>query len=503
MSSDQPPDSKISSIISKLITSLYLLTPNTAQKPTEDGAKGVELSSDELGDLSNSVVWRGDDEWSSEVREIRCELLQGKKLSHSEICLRLKTLKLFDKKIKEIDAGLLKYINLKELTLTGNLINHINPDHLPRQLEVLECCYNELSELTDLLSSPPPSLVHLGLSHNTLHCVRFPSHKWSCLLSLDLSNNLLEDLGLIMETLLPLVNLRNLLLMGNPLALVSAYRSYVVDRLPCLSVLDDIAISSDERKLVHGVARKAKNTEFIKKAELELRFDKFTGLPQMILTEDTPEQMIRYYLVVSYQFMPSTQSADNNKTPVDSVVTVSSAAAAAAAVDSKINITSQPQDNASHTSAIRSAPLPYHTRNDCDFSQVHVVSELIGFQEWLQEGLTIKVDLQKATYVRDQVSRPASSKKDKQADKQKSGKKGKLSQLEEPGEDWSSSLLDGTNELNDCLNCNITDSDICGLFQSDAKSATSTEGSVSEVQWSMDVHCMLRKVQTVSDFHKT
>ena len=91
--------------------------------------------------------------------------------------------------------------------------------------------------------------------------------------------------------------------------------------------------------------------------------------------------------------------------------------------------------------------------------------------------------------------------------------------MEEPGEDWScndrvntcigngtvplASLLDGTNELNDCLNCNITDSDICGLFQSDAKSATSTEGSVSEVQWSMDVHCMLRKVQTVSDFHKT
>ena len=45
------------------------------------------------------MVWRGDDEWSSEVREIRCELLQGKKLSHSEICLRLKTLKLFDKKV--------------------------------------------------------------------------------------------------------------------------------------------------------------------------------------------------------------------------------------------------------------------------------------------------------------------------------------------------------------------------------------------------------------------
>jgi len=60
---------------------------------------GVELTSDEYGDLSSSVVWRGDDEWSGEVREIRSELLQGKKLSHSEIRFRLKTLKLVDKKV--------------------------------------------------------------------------------------------------------------------------------------------------------------------------------------------------------------------------------------------------------------------------------------------------------------------------------------------------------------------------------------------------------------------
>jgi len=45
------------------------------------------------------VVWRDDDEWSGEVREIRSELLQGKKLSHSEIHFRLKTLKLVDKKV--------------------------------------------------------------------------------------------------------------------------------------------------------------------------------------------------------------------------------------------------------------------------------------------------------------------------------------------------------------------------------------------------------------------
>jgi len=91
--------------------------------------------------------------------------------------------------------------------------------------------------------------------------------------------------------------------------------------------------------------------------------------------------------------------------------------------------------------------------------------------------------------------------------------------LEEPGEDWScnhrentcigtgtvplASLVDGTDELNDCLNCIITDSEVCGLFQSDSRSATSTEGSVNEVQWSVDVHCVLRKMKTVNDIHKT
>lgn len=91
--------------------------------------------------------------------------------------------------------------------------------------------------------------------------------------------------------------------------------------------------------------------------------------------------------------------------------------------------------------------------------------------------------------------------------------------MEEPGEEWScndrvntcigtgtlplTSLQDGNTELTDCLDCNITDSEVCELFQVDSKSASSTEGSVSEVQWSVGIHCTLRKVQTVSDLHKT
>ena len=64
-------------------------------------SSGVKLSSSELEDLSQSRLWKGSSEWSNEVQEIRSELVHGKKqLSHSEICLRLKTLKLVDKKVQ-------------------------------------------------------------------------------------------------------------------------------------------------------------------------------------------------------------------------------------------------------------------------------------------------------------------------------------------------------------------------------------------------------------------
>ena len=60
---------------------------------------GVSLSISELEDLSQSKLWKDKSEWSNEVQEIRRELVHGKRMSHSEICLRLKTLKLVDKKV--------------------------------------------------------------------------------------------------------------------------------------------------------------------------------------------------------------------------------------------------------------------------------------------------------------------------------------------------------------------------------------------------------------------
>jgi len=40
-------------------------------------------------------------------------------------------------KVTEVDANLLRFKNLEQLTLTGNYIRQVNSNHLPRTLTVV------------------------------------------------------------------------------------------------------------------------------------------------------------------------------------------------------------------------------------------------------------------------------------------------------------------------------------------------------------------------------
>ena len=82
----------------------------------------------------------------------------------------------------------------------------------------------------------------------------------------------------------------------------------------------------------------------------------------------------------------------------------------------------------SNSSEVQFPPAPYHTRSECDFSRTHSISDLMTFQSWLREGLTVKIHLQKAIFVKsDQTTttssrppsttRPSSSKKEKPPEK--------------------------------------------------------------------------------------
>lgn len=80
------------------------------------------------------------------------------------------------------------------------------------------------------------------------------------------------------------------------------------------------------------------------------------------------------------------------------------------------------------SSKVQFAPVPYHTRDECNLLQTHNVSDLTAFQSWLREGLAIRVYLQKATFVKadqtentssrpNSTTRAASSKKEKPPEK--------------------------------------------------------------------------------------
>lgn len=76
------------------------------------------------------------------------------------------------------------------------------------------------------------------------------------LVSLDLSFNDLTDLFNLVSTISTLQNLRVLMLQGNPLTFLTTYRSYIIDCLPKLSVLDDILILPDEKYKFSGLSKK-------------------------------------------------------------------------------------------------------------------------------------------------------------------------------------------------------------------------------------------------------
>ncbi|NWS32676.1 LRC43 protein, partial [Polioptila caerulea] len=238
-----------------------------------------------------------------ELAVLAPELLRG-----SRVFQVVKSLRILDKGVEEVDEGVLQFQQLEELILSANQISRVPSAHLPRTLKVLELCYNAVGDLQDLCTQPPPKLQHLGLGYNRL-CG--PSQKkhltvdcWPNLVSLDLSFNSLSDLPGLVFQLSTLQNLHILLLQGNPLALTPTYRGFLVDSLPKLSILDDIYIWPEERQHFHGLARQP---ELIRsEARVVVSIGEMKGLPnpeafqQLEVGSEGP--VITYSYCVTYEF---------------------------------------------------------------------------------------------------------------------------------------------------------------------------------------------------------
>ena len=204
--------------------------------------------------------WTFDYSWSEEAKSLRELAVKCPELIDEDFIYKhFVTLRLTDKGISEVDEKLLKFSNLEYVTLSANYIKNVNSRNLPRKLLSLELNSNQVSELFSLCVDPPP-LVHLGLGSNCLAYVvdYLSGDHWPALLSLDLSYNNLTDLPETLRKLKTLPNLRNLILMGNPLMLTPGYRGFVIDNLKAIDLLDDCRIEADER---HRFNQMSKLTE--------------------------------------------------------------------------------------------------------------------------------------------------------------------------------------------------------------------------------------------------
>ncbi|XP_059844191.1 leucine-rich repeat-containing protein 43-like [Hypanus sabinus] len=349
--------------------------------------------------------WNGED-LSPENQHLREMAISSPSLVNLNFfCSNLKALRLVNKQITEVDKDLLKFQNLEELTLSANRISTLNSANLPRKLKILELCTNEISSLNDLVVSPPPGLQHLGLSYNKLSLdseYKFLSGEfWPNLISLDLSFNDFENLLNIVAHLTLLPKLKNLILLGNPIALLPNYRGYIIDTLKNLTALDDALITTDERHIFKHLSKYEEFTVNLTRATISV--GNVTGIPNPIdPLEELPEfPIITRNYFVTYDFLEDSrgfeistettqdkkQSENSSSEMADETGKVSTSAAPDPVTSPLPTAQDQSQEVLTHKVPLKPWADPIVYNYTKDFS----VANLYALKKLLQNGLTINV----------------------------------------------------------------------------------------------------------------
>ena len=125
--------------------------------------------------------------------------------------------------IESLDDELVNFKNLQILNLSNNKIRKIQ--NLPPKIQELNLTGNSIEEV-EILRTPIPSLIHLGLAYN---CIRVPAlagitKNFPRLFCLNLSFNEICDLKSACSSLEKLDSIKMLYLSGNPLQMTSQYR---------------------------------------------------------------------------------------------------------------------------------------------------------------------------------------------------------------------------------------------------------------------------------------
>ncbi|XP_038007911.1 leucine-rich repeat-containing protein 43 isoform X2 [Motacilla alba alba] len=389
-----------------------------------------------------------------EVVVLAPELLRG-----SRVFQLIKSLRILDQGVEEVDEGVLQFQQLEELVLSANHISRVTSAHLPRTLKLLELCYNAVGDLQDLCARPPPQLQHLGLGYNRLCGPSQEKHLtvdfWPNLVSLDLSFNSLTDLLGLVSQLSTLQSLRILVLQGNPLALIPTYRGFLVDSLPKLSILDDIYIWPEERQQFHGLARQP---ELIRsEARVVVSIGEMKGLPNpeafQQLEAGSEGPVITYSYCVTYQFAEGEELEDRGSpegTEIHQSPTVATLDVDISAQDT--GETKSHQESAAteepkaHSAKVFATPAqPWADTIDCSYRKEHIAKDLVGLKSYLEAGTIVSVVEEKVlSWPVDPEEDAVTSKKEGQElkkngakDKQKKKKKKKSCEFRSDPPIWS------------------------------------------------------------------
>ncbi|XP_040433406.1 leucine-rich repeat-containing protein 43 isoform X1 [Cygnus olor] len=332
--------------------------------------------------------------------------VQAPQLVHGTRVLQVfRSLRIVGKDVEEVDEDLLQLQHLEELILCANQISRVTSANLPRTLKVLELCCNAVADLQELCAQPPPQLQHLGLGYNRLcgpsQDKYLTADFWPNLISLDLSFNNLTELPGLVSQLSSLQKLRVLVLQGNPLALVPAYRGFVVDSLPQLSVLDDIHVGPDERHQFHGLARQP---DLIRsEAQVVVSIGKIKGVPDPSalqgLEVGSEAPVITYSYCVTYEFAEGEEMEDGGSTEVTKIhqsPVVATLGADSSAWDTG-GTKGQQESAATEESTAHAAHLfvtpgkPWADTIDCSYRKEHTAKDLVGLKDYLAAGTIVSV----------------------------------------------------------------------------------------------------------------
>ncbi|KAJ3214768.1 Leucine-rich repeat-containing protein 43 [Dinochytrium kinnereticum] len=221
-----------------------------------------------------------------------------------------KTLRLVGLGIGEVDAGVERLRNVRELSVTGNFIERLC--NLPEDIHILHANANCLTACPNL--SHLKKLVHIGCGYNCISSMRCNDpvlddpYLWfpDSLVSLDLSGNNLVDIDETVGTLENARNLKILSLLKNPISLLKVYRTTIVSRLWKLISLDEVSVTNFERA---ALARKKFGESEKTSIKLLLHLQEMTSLkqPEIEATDEKPADEVRYFIHVSFEKHPDFQ----------------------------------------------------------------------------------------------------------------------------------------------------------------------------------------------------